>query len=90
MKGAVREIRKDRNFLARVKLSEQAQKSVSLVIFFIRFVVKVVVRVFTNFGFYFFLHRDAERKAKVRQIFGWGQSQQSELKRMERQNRYRH
>ncbi|XP_065225974.1 nucleolar protein 14 homolog [Planococcus citri] len=59
MKGALREIRKDRSFIARVKVSEQAQK-------------------------------DAERKAKVKQILNWGQGQQSELKRMERKNRYRH
>lgn len=58
MKGALREIRKDKNFLARVKMTEQAKK-------------------------------DAERREKVKRIFGWGQNQQSEFKQIERKKRFK-
>lgn len=86
MKGALREIRKDRSFIARVKVSEQAQKSVFL--FF--FLVKLHSSHRPNVLIFEFIFRDAERKSKVKQIMNWGQNQQSELKRMERKNRYRH
>lgn len=33
--------------------------------------------------------RDVERKEKVKQIFSWGQSQQSDFKRAERKNRFK-
>ncbi|KAG7200751.1 hypothetical protein KM043_001298 [Ampulex compressa] len=53
MKGAMREIRRDRSFLAKVKITEEIKS-------------------------------DAERKRKVKEIFGEAATQQSELKKLKR------
>lgn len=50
-KGAMREIRRDNSFLAKVRISQQIKS-------------------------------DAERKRKVKEIFGEAAAQQSELKKM--------
>lgn len=55
MKGAIREIRRDRSFLAKVQIKQQIKS-------------------------------DAERKRKVKEIFGEAAMQQSELKKLKRKN----
>ncbi|RZF43750.1 hypothetical protein LSTR_LSTR009173 [Laodelphax striatellus] len=55
-KGAMREIRRDRQFLSKIKFHEQAKS-------------------------------DAERKRKVRQIYGWGAEQQGELNKIKRKKK---
>ncbi|XP_039275726.1 nucleolar protein 14 homolog isoform X3 [Nilaparvata lugens] len=55
-KGALREIRRDRQFLSKIKFHEQAKS-------------------------------DAERKRKVRQIYGWGAEQQGELNKIKRKKK---
>lgn len=56
MKSAVREIRKDRSFLAKVQIKKQ-------------------------------IASDAERKRKVKELFGDASVQQSELKKMDRRKK---
>ena len=73
-KGALREIRRDRQFLAKVRYKEALKRySFFLKIFFF---VKLMLLIF--------FYSDMERKRKVKEIFGAAAQQMGELKKFKK------
>lgn len=76
-RGAIREIRRDNAFLAKIQLKKQMNRSVLIFELW-----------FSIFYFYFPIYSDAERKEKVRRIFSEASIQQGELNAMDRKKKH--
>lgn len=75
-KGALREIRRDKAFLGRVKINERIQR-------YGVFILHILYSVY-SFNLYF---SDKERKEKVKRLYAEAAMQQSELNTLDRKKK---
>lgn len=87
-KGAVREIRRDNSFIAKLQLKKQMQRYAEHIFYLSNFLYVTLYHNLLIDFYLIFLNSDAERREKVKRIYSEASIQQGELNAIDRKKKH--